>query len=106
MAVLDHDPPSRDRHGAGKDLCTTTSNRPDVSRIKVSLSDKTLNDIERLVEQGDFLDRERAVEDLLERGISAYNVTEEEEEPAPGEDMFGMTDEQQDPAMQDDGDYY
>ncbi|WP_276273140.1 ribbon-helix-helix domain-containing protein [Haloarcula litorea] len=73
-----------------------------MTKVKVSLPDQVESDIDRLVEQGEFLNRDQAVEDLLSRGISAYNATAEEDETAVEEDMFGTTDEQQDPAMRDD----
>ena len=74
-----------------------------MSRIKLSLPDQVDSDIQRLVDQGEFLNRDQAVEDLLKRGISAYNVTSEETESPVDGDMFGQTTaEQQDPAQMDD----
>ncbi|MBX0295462.1 ribbon-helix-helix domain-containing protein [Haloarcula nitratireducens] len=74
-----------------------------MSRIKVSLPDQVDSDIDRLVEQGEFINRDQAVEELLSRGISAYNTTTEDDTTDVDDDMFGQTtNEQQDPAMQDD----
>jgi len=74
-----------------------------VSKIKVSLPDQVDSDIQRLVEQGEFLNRDQAVEDLLKRGISAYQTTTESTEETLDEEIFDQTaSEQQDPAMQDD----
>jgi len=74
-----------------------------MSRIKLSLPDQIDSDIQRLVEQGEFLNRDQAVEDLLKRGISAYQTTTEETESPVDDDMFGQTtSEQQDPAQMDD----
>jgi Arc/MetJ-type ribon-helix-helix transcriptional regulator len=74
-----------------------------MSKIKLSLPDQIDSDIQRLVEQGEFLNRDQAVEDLLKRGISAYNVTTEDDESPVDDDMFGQTAaEQQDPAQMDD----
>lgn len=73
-----------------------------MSRIKVSLPDQIESDIERLVEQGEFLNRDQAVEDLLKRGISAYNTTSETTEEVDDELFDQTVNEQQDPAMQDD----
>ncbi len=74
-----------------------------MSKIKLSLPDQIDSDIQRLVEQGEFLNRDQAVEDLLKRGISAYNVTTEDSESPVDDDMFGQTAaEQQDPAQMDD----
>jgi Arc/MetJ-type ribon-helix-helix transcriptional regulator len=74
-----------------------------MSKIKLSLPDQIDSDIQRLVEQGEFLNRDQAVEDLLKRGISAYNTTTEDSESPVDDDMFGQTTaEQQDPAQMDD----
>ncbi|WP_435358235.1 DUF7120 family protein [Haloarchaeobius sp. DFWS5] len=70
-------------------------------KTEVQLSDDVDAEIDRLVETGDFLNREEAVEELLSRGISAYGVDDEPEER--GEELFtqSMTD-QQDPAARQD----
>ncbi|WP_424004650.1 ribbon-helix-helix domain-containing protein [Haloarcula salina] len=74
-----------------------------MSKIKVSLPDQVDSDIQRLVEQGEFLNRDQAVEDLLKRGISAYQTTTESTDETLDEEIFDQTaSEQQDPAMQDD----
>jgi Arc/MetJ-type ribon-helix-helix transcriptional regulator len=75
-----------------------------VTEIEVSLSDQTESELRRLVEQGEFINRDQAVEKLLSRGLSAYQTTEEEPLSEMDENMFDqMTDEQQDPALQDEG---
>jgi Arc/MetJ-type ribon-helix-helix transcriptional regulator len=72
--------------------------------FEVMLPDRIDSQIDRLVEQGDFLNREKAIEELLTMGMSAYDTNEETTEE-PGEDLFTQAvDEQQDPAMQDDPD--
>ncbi|MCU4718557.1 DUF7120 family protein [Halapricum hydrolyticum] len=71
-------------------------------KIEVSLPDRIENDIQRLIEQGEFVNHDQAVEELLTMGVSAYDVEEEDTTPAAGEDMFSQTvEDQQDPAMQD-----
>jgi Arc/MetJ-type ribon-helix-helix transcriptional regulator len=80
-----------------------------MSKIKVSLPDQTESEIRRLVEQGEFINRDQAIEELLSMGISAYEVTEEEEESPVDESAFNQAAaDQQDPALQDDveGDDY
>lgn len=74
--------------------------------VEVSLPDRIDSEISRLVEQGEFLNREQAVEELLSMGVSAYATTETTDEP--GQDLFTqMTDDQQDPAARgDNGDDY
>lgn len=68
---------------------------------EVTLPDRIESDLEHLVDSGEFLNRERAVEELLSLGLSAYETTDE---PAgePGENPFShVADEQQDPAARD-----
>lgn len=72
-----------------------------MSRVKVSLPDQTASEITRLVEQGDFLNDDQAIEELLTLGIQAYETTESAE-PELGEDEFTtMVEEQRDPALED-----
>jgi len=74
-----------------------------MSKIKISLPDQVDSDIQRLVEQGEFINRDQAVEDLLTRGISAYDTTTEDSDSPVDDEMFGQTTaEQHDPAMEDD----
>lgn len=71
-------------------------------KTEVDLPDRIDSEITRLVEQGEFLNREQAYEELLTMGISAYGPAEEAEEE-PGEDIFSQNvDEQQDPAARPD----
>ena len=77
-------------------------------KIEVTLADRINGDIDRLVEQGEFVNREQAVEELLSMGVSAYSTTEETTQPE-GEELFTQAvEDQQDPAMRDDeaGDDY
>ncbi|MFH5800927.1 ribbon-helix-helix domain-containing protein [Haladaptatus sp. DYF46] len=68
--------------------------------LEVALPDRIESDIDRLVEQGDFLNREQAVEELLSLGLSAQETGDEFEEELD-EDLFtDAVDEQQDPADQ------
>ena len=76
--------------------------------VEVSLPDRIDSEIDRLIEQGEFLNREQAVEELLTMGVSAYAPTDETDE-TEGEDLFTqMTEDQQDPAARDEdqGDEY
>jgi len=82
--------------------------RPRMPDVEVSLPDRIDSEIDRLIEQGEFLNREQAVEELLTMGVSAYAPTEETDEQE-AEDLFTqMTEDQQDPAARDDdqGDEY
>lgn len=68
---------------------------------EIDLPDRIDADIQSLVDQGDFVNRDQAVEELLSMGLSAYGPAETETEE-PGEDMFTQrVDEQQDPATRD-----
>jgi Arc/MetJ-type ribon-helix-helix transcriptional regulator len=73
--------------------------------IEVTLPDRIDGEIDRLVESGEFLNREQAVEELLSMGVSAYDVTTEDGREEEPNEMFSQTvEEQQDPAMQEDTD--
>ncbi|WP_313693344.1 DUF7120 family protein [Halorarum halobium] len=73
-----------------------------MTRVTVDLSDQTESDLQRLVDQGEFISRDQAIEDLLSRGLSAYQPVEDSPNEMD-ETMFDrVTDEQQDPAIQDD----
>ncbi|GAB7093213.1 hypothetical protein JCM30237_03650 [Halolamina litorea] len=74
-----------------------------MAQIEVDLPDRITGELNRLVESGEFLNRERAVEDLLQRGVSAYDIEEEPAEELES-DLFTQTvEDQQDPAMQEGG---
>lgn len=69
---------------------------------EIDLADRIDTDIDQLVDQGEFVNRDQAVEELLTLGLSAYGPTEEETDQ-PGEDVFNQhLDEQQDPAAMGD----
>jgi Arc/MetJ-type ribon-helix-helix transcriptional regulator len=69
--------------------------------VEVTLPDRIESDIDRLVDQGEFLNREQAVEELLSLGVSAYDTTGQTTEE-PGDDLFTQAvEDQQDPAIED-----
>lgn len=70
--------------------------------IEVSLPDRIDTEIERLVHQGEFLNRDQAVEELLTMGISAYDVGDPGGEEPAGEWVTQTVEDQQDPASQHD----
>lgn len=75
--------------------------------VEVPLPDRIDSEIDRLVEQGEFLNREQAVEELLTMGVSAYAPTDDTDQTE--EDLFTqMTEDQQDPAAreEDEGDEF
>ena len=70
-------------------------------KVEVALSDRTVSELRRMVEQGDFLNEEQAVEELLSMGLSAYDV-DEDSGTEPDEELFTqVVEEQQDPAQLD-----
>jgi Arc/MetJ-type ribon-helix-helix transcriptional regulator len=70
-------------------------------KVEVALSDRTVSELRRMVEQGDFLNEEQAVEELLSMGLSAYDV-DEDTGTEPDEELFTqVVEEQQDPAQLD-----
>jgi len=72
-----------------------------MAELEVTLSDRLDSEIDRLVEQGDFLNREQAIEELLSMGVSAYDTEEEDDPLEPDEELFTQAvDERQDPAME------
>ncbi len=75
-----------------------------VSRIEISLPDQTYAEITRLVEQGEFLDEDKAFEELISMGVSAYDTTEEEPGEVDDELLSQTFDDRTDPAMDDDPD--
>jgi len=73
-----------------------------MAKVDVTLPDRVDSEIDRLVESGEFLNREQAVEELLSLGLSSYD-TSTESASEMDENLFSQAvDEQQDPAIQDD----
>jgi Arc/MetJ-type ribon-helix-helix transcriptional regulator len=73
-----------------------------MAKVDVTLPDRVDSEIDRLVESGEFLNREQAVEELLSLGLSSYDTTSESASEMD-ENLFSQAvDEQQDPAIQDD----
>lgn len=73
-----------------------------MATIEVDLPDRISGELDRLVESGEFLNRERAFEELLQRGVSAYNVDDDPTNELD-DDLFSQAvEDQQDPAMEQD----
>jgi Arc/MetJ-type ribon-helix-helix transcriptional regulator len=71
---------------------------------EISLPDDVDIEIRQLVEEGEFLNRDQAVEELLSLGVSAYATDESTNQPAD-EDLFTqVVDDQQDPAIRNESD--
>lgn len=72
-----------------------------MSKLELTVSARVHDEIERLVDRGEFLNREQAIEELLTMGVSVYDTEESAEET--DEQIFTQTtDDQQDPARLDD----
>ncbi|WP_020221172.1 DUF7120 family protein [Halarchaeum acidiphilum] len=65
-------------------------------KVEINIPDHIEMQIAQLVEQGEFLTREDAIEDLLSAGIKAYKTSGPMDEDEPGledEGMMGHDDE-------------
>jgi Arc/MetJ-type ribon-helix-helix transcriptional regulator len=67
-------------------------------KVEITIPEHLEMQIAQLVEQGEFLNREEAIEDLLSTGLKAYKTsgpTDDEEEPGGYEEdgMMGHDDE-------------
>lgn len=75
-----------------------------MSETTIDLPDRIDSEIDRFIQQGEFINRDEAVEELLTLGLTAFDV---DEDPGrePGEDLFTQTTEDQvDPAADMDPD--
>jgi Arc/MetJ-type ribon-helix-helix transcriptional regulator len=50
-----------------------------VPTLELSLRDDLDTEITQLVQRGEFLNREQAIEDLLQRGVAAYDTGDTED---------------------------
>ncbi|QGX94138.1 CopG family transcriptional regulator [Haloplanus rallus] len=71
---------------------------------EISLPDDVDIEIRQLVEEGEFINRDQAVEELLSLGVSAY-TTDDSPNQTTDEDLFTqVVDDQQDPAIRNESD--
>ncbi|GAB6859989.1 CopG family transcriptional regulator [Haloplanus litoreus] len=71
---------------------------------EISLPDDVDIEIRQLVDEGEFINRDQAVEELLSLGVSAY-TTDESPNQTTDEDLFTqVVDDQQDPAIRNESD--
>ena len=72
--------------------------------MKINLPDRIDSEIDRFVQQGEFINRDEAIEELLTLGLTAFD-TDDDPGREPGEDLFTQaTDDQVDPAADTDPD--
>lgn len=76
----------------------------DMADVEVELPDRIDNQIDRFVEQGDFLNRDQAVEELLEMGIKSYGPVNDTEEELDDEFAGQAFEDQTDPALREEDD--
>lgn len=73
-----------------------------MAKLEIQLPDRIDSEITRLVEDGEFMNREQAIEELLSRGVSAYDTADPTEEE-PYEDWgMGAAEGQGDPSLRGD----
>jgi len=71
---------------------------------EISLPDDVDIEIRQLVDEGEFINRDQAVEELLSLGVSAY-TTDESPNQTTDDDLFTqVVDDQQDPAIRNESD--
>ncbi len=76
-----------------------------MAEIAVSIPETLEAEIERMVDDGEFVSREQAIEELLTNGLQAYSTTEDEEPVMMDEEVFSQTvEDQMDPARRESGD--
>ncbi len=70
--------------------------------FEVNLPDRIDSNVDRLVDQGDFLNREQAIEELITLGISSHAPVNEVDEEMADNLFTQAVDDQQDPASYQD----
>ncbi|MFB6082523.1 MAG: ribbon-helix-helix domain-containing protein [Halanaeroarchaeum sp.] len=73
-----------------------------MTTVEVTLPDDLDAELDRMVDEGQFLSREQAIEELLSTGLSAYDTTAGESEQRLEETVEQTFQDQGDPAMQED----
>ncbi len=75
-----------------------------MATFEVPIPDRIDSEIDRLVSQGEFINRDQAIEELLTMGVSTYNTPEETEDELEDDLFSQVTEDQQDPARRTEGD--
>lgn len=70
--------------------------------VEVSLPKRIDAELDRLVEEDEFLNREQAIEALLSDGLKVYESPDESPEEMSDDVFTQAVDDQQDPALEDD----
>lgn len=88
-------------HGTGLFTGGSASN-PRMPIVEVSLPKRIDAELDRLVEEDEFLNREQAIEALLTDGLMVYESPDETPEEMTDDVFTQAVDDQQDPALEDD----
>lgn len=70
--------------------------------VEISLPNRVDVEIDRLVEEDEFMNREQAIEELLSKGVAAYDLIEAPDDETSGDVFTQVVDDQHDPAMDSD----
>lgn len=70
--------------------------------VEVSLPKQLDAELDRLVEQDEFVNREQAIEALLTNGLSVYDSADQPSSEMTDDVFTQAVDDQQDPAIEDD----
>lgn len=68
-------------------------------QVEVTVPDRLVSEVDRMVEAGEFVNREEAMEELLSFGLSA--MAEPAEEETVDNPFSQAIEDQQDPALRD-----
>lgn len=72
--------------------------------VEVTVPDKLVSEVDHLVEEGEFVNREEAMEELVTVGMTAMAGSSPSEEEPPENPFSQVVEDQQDPAMRGDPD--
>jgi Arc/MetJ-type ribon-helix-helix transcriptional regulator len=65
-------------------------------KVEITIPDRIEMQITQMVEEGEFLNREEAIEELISTGVKAYKTSgpmDDEEDPIEDDGMMGHDDE-------------
>lgn len=72
--------------------------------VEVTVPDKLVSEVDRLVEEGEFVNREEAMEELVTVGMSALAGPSRSDDELLDNPFSQIIEDQQDPAMRGDPD--
>lgn len=72
--------------------------------VEVTVPDKLVSEVDRLVEEGEFVNREEAMEELVTVGMTAMAGPSSSDDEPTDNPFSQVVEDQQDPAMRGDPD--